>query len=78
MRRSPAPHFSTTTDSFTVGEASASNNFNGYVDNITVGINGVNTTYDMEPSPEPSTIIMFGSGLVALGVLRYRKSRLKV
>ena len=33
-----------------MGYASDTDNFTGYVDNVTIGLSGVNTTYDFDPS----------------------------
>lgn len=38
-----------------VGFASPTDQFNGNVDALVVGLNGVNTTYDFEPAPPPPT-----------------------
>jgi len=64
---------------FDVGFASATDQFNGYVDNFTIGINSANTTFDFEPGavPEPSTISVLGLGLLALGLMR-RKRRISL
>jgi hypothetical protein len=35
----------------------------------------INATSDLEAVPEPSTLLLLGSGLTALGVSRYRRSR---
>ena len=35
----------------------------------------INATSDLEAVPEPTTLLLLGSGLTALGVLRYRRSR---
>jgi hypothetical protein len=62
---------------FNVGFASATDQFNGYVDAFTIGINGQNTTYDFEVSavPEPSTWAMMLIGFAWLGYFSYRRSK---
>jgi hypothetical protein len=68
---------------FLVGAASASDQFNGYVDDFTVGINGTNTSYDFEPSatppgvPEPSAIIgLLGlAGMGGMGFVWKRRNK---
>jgi hypothetical protein len=56
----------------TVGFGSTTDNFLGYVDNMTIGVNGSNTTYDFEPStasvPEPSAIMTLATMLLAVGL----------
>lgn len=62
--------------SLRVGGASPSDSFNGYVDNVTVGIAGADTTYDFEPvapAPEPGTILLLGAGLLLLGTAGRKK-----
>jgi hypothetical protein len=63
-----------------VGYASATDNFNGYVDAFTIGTSAEKTTFDFEavPVPEPTTMIAgallllpFGAGV--LRVLRRRQ-----
>ncbi len=69
---------------FQVGQGSSTDNFNGNIDNFTVGINGVNTTYDFEatgpnPVPEPITLAslaMMGLAVCGWGGLRRRKNRI--
>ena len=64
----------------TVGDASSGENFNGYVDNVTFGVNGTDTTYDMEPVgpvPEPGTFVLFtGAGLIVFAYSR-RKAKMQ-
>ena len=56
------------------GFASPTDQFNGYVDALTVGISGTNTTYNFEPAaPEPASLAVLGVGLVALGIARKRR-----
>ena len=55
--------------SLTVGEASPSDNFNGYVDNVTVGVSNADKTYNFDPTsavPEPSSILLLVT--VVLGI----------
>jgi PEP-CTERM motif len=61
--------------SLRVGVASANEDFNGYVDNVTLGVSGTDTTYDFEPAvpastPEPGTIALFGAGMLLLAAAR--------
>ncbi len=51
-----------------VGFTSPSDNFQGYVDAFTIGVGGVNTTYDFEPNavPEPASFSLIGVGAVLL------------
>jgi hypothetical protein len=51
---------------FGVGFASDTDVFNGYIDNFTIGINGVNTTFDFEPQAVPGPVV--GAGLPGLAL----------
>jgi hypothetical protein len=52
--------------SLRVGYASPEDNFNGYVDNVTIGVGGNNTTYDFEPAPVPEPTTMVAGALLLL------------
>jgi hypothetical protein len=63
---------------FNVGFASNNDQFNGYVDNFTIGVLGNNTTYDFEASiatPVPAALPLFASGLGMMGLLGWRRKR---
>jgi hypothetical protein len=68
--------------SLRVGYASAGDNFNGYVDNFTIGTAAGTTTYNFEPAapvPEPTTMIAGALLLLPFGASRLRilrKSRI--
>ncbi len=60
-----------------VGFAGPTDQFDGNVDAVTIGDGGGTTTFDFEPAaavPEPATLALFGIGLLALGVMRWRKA----
>ena len=65
--------------SLRVGYASPGDNFNGYVDDVTIGTAAGTTTYDFEPStvPEPTTIIAGASMLLPFGASALRMVRKK-
>ncbi|MEJ0019517.1 MAG: PEP-CTERM sorting domain-containing protein [Acetobacteraceae bacterium] len=62
---------------FNVGFASANDQFNGYVDNFTIGINGANTTYDFELTdvqvPEPATLGLLGTAVAGMVAFARRR-----
>jgi len=64
--------------SLRVGYASADDNFNGYVDNVTIGTTMGMTTYDFEsaaPVPEATTMIAGALLLLPFGVSTFRSLR---
>ena len=58
-----------------VGFASPTDQFNGYVDGLTIGVSGTNTTYNFDPTatPEPDTAWLLGFGVVLLMTLARRR-----
>ena len=61
-----------------VGQASPDDQFNGYVDNFTIGVSGANTTFDFEAAsatPLPAAFPLFVTGLGALGLFGWRRKR---
>ena len=63
---------------FTVGFGNPTDKFVGYVDNFTIGINGVNTTYNFDAAaatPLPATLPLLAAGLGVLGLLGWDRKR---
>ena len=62
---------------FTVGYASPSDNFDGNITNITIGVNGADTTFGFTVAPEPGSVGMCLAGFTALWLARgARRKRL--
>lgn len=60
------------------GFSSPGDNYNTYVDGFTIGVSGVDTTYNFEPAavPEPATVSLFGlSALGSVGLTYLRRHR---
>jgi len=60
-----------------VGFGSPGDQFNGYVDSLTIGISGTDTTYNFDPNPvpEPASLSLFGAALFGFGAFRRRRKR---
>jgi hypothetical protein len=65
---------------FDVGFASPGDQFNGYIDAFTIGINGSNTTFDFEPAaatPLPAALPLFATGASVMSLFGWRRKRKK-
>jgi hypothetical protein len=59
---------------FSVGVGGGATGYLGYADNVTIGFNGVNNTYNFEAVPEPSTFALMGGAIAALAFARRKRS----
>ena len=68
------PNLKVTGLSFGIGSGWAGT-FDGAVDKVTFGVNGVNTTFNFEAAevPEPAMLGLFGLGAMGLGLARRRR-----
>jgi hypothetical protein len=55
------------------GVGSGWGTFQGAVDDITVGFGGASTTYNFEVVPEPSTVLLVGTGLMGMLIVARRR-----
>ena len=62
---------------FSVGVGgSAGNGYRAFADNVTVGLNGINNTYNFETSadvPEPGSLALLGLGVIGAAIARRKK-----
>jgi hypothetical protein len=70
------PYFPNDGLALTVGFAD-NTEYTAYVDNVTIGVSGSNTTYDFEPNtpsvPEPSAIMTLLTMLLAVGLVARKR-----
>jgi hypothetical protein len=67
------PYFPNDGLAVTVGFGSPGDNYDGYVDNVTIGINGADSTYNFDPVPEPSALMLLGTICGGLSLMMRRK-----